>query len=116
MHPLPTRAICTSYLSNQDSTNLPPLHAYTIMGTLTTNTATASYVTSSFSQRMGWGERPALQLIAILTAYWIATLPLSLLNNATAVAYDENMFEVDARYSDATWEEETVAKLKAGWT
>lgn len=54
------------------------------MSTLTTNPASASYATSGFSRRMGWGSRPALLLIDVCTAYWTATSPLSLLDNPSA--------------------------------
>lgn len=48
---------------------------------LASNPATASYATSGFSQRMGWGSRPALLLIDVCTAYFTESSPLSILSN-----------------------------------
>lgn len=51
---------------------------------MNTNPASASYATSGFSARMGWGSRPALLLVDVCTAYWTASSPLSLLSNPAA--------------------------------
>ena len=48
---------------------------------LTTNPAHASYTTSGFSGRIGWGSRPALLLIDVCTAYFTPSSPLSILAN-----------------------------------
>lgn len=40
-----------------------------------------SYIKSGFANRMGWGQRPALLIIDVCTAYWSPSSPLSLLGN-----------------------------------
>ncbi|KAL4881657.1 Isochorismatase-like protein [Aspergillus karnatakaensis] len=47
--------------------------------------ASASYARSGFSNRMGWGKRPALLLVDVCKAYWSTDSPLSLLGNPPAV-------------------------------
>jgi nicotinamidase-related amidase len=51
------------------------------MDSLASNPATASYNTSGFARRMGWGSRPALLLIDVCTAYFDDKSPLSILSN-----------------------------------
>lgn len=40
---------------------------------------------------MGWGKRPALLIIDVCRAYWTEGSPLSLLDNAEAVAAPDSM-------------------------
>ncbi|KAK3060800.1 hypothetical protein LTS18_007656 [Coniosporium uncinatum] len=50
------------------------------------HTATASYASSGFSNRMSWGSRPALLLIDVCCAYWTPGSPLDCSSNPAAVA------------------------------
>ncbi|KAI0481297.1 putative N-carbamoylsarcosine amidase [Xylariaceae sp. FL0804] len=50
-----------------------------------------SYARSGFARRMGWGARPALLVIDVCRAYWDASSPLSLLDNADAAAAPDAM-------------------------
>lgn len=61
------------------------------MGSLATNPASASYASSGFSNRMGWGARPALLLIDVCTAYWTASSPLSILSNPAGARSPDSM-------------------------
>ncbi|KAL2811617.1 Isochorismatase-like protein [Aspergillus granulosus] len=61
------------------------------MASQITHSASASYAASGFSNRMGWGSRPALLLIDVCTAYWSEGSPLSLLANPAAVEAPDSM-------------------------
>ncbi|KAJ5930147.1 hypothetical protein N7466_005640 [Penicillium verhagenii] len=50
-----------------------------------------SYAQSGFSNRMGWGKRPALLIIDVCKAYWTEGSPLSLLGNPAAESAPESM-------------------------
>lgn len=50
-----------------------------------------SYLKSGFANRMGWGERPALLIIDVCTAYWSPSSPLSLLGNPDAEKAPDSM-------------------------
>ncbi|KAJ5917956.1 hypothetical protein N7454_010331 [Penicillium verhagenii] len=50
-----------------------------------------SYARSGFSNRMGWGKRPALLIIDVCKAYWTEGSPLSLLGNPAAESAPESM-------------------------
>ena len=51
------------------------------MGDYSENPATASYASSGFSNKMGWGKKPALILIDVCTAYWTKGSPLDISSN-----------------------------------
>jgi len=53
--------------------------------------ASASYVSSGFSNRMGWGSRPALLLIDVCTAYYTPGSPLDITSNPAAAASPASM-------------------------
>ncbi|OQV04032.1 hypothetical protein CLAIMM_08983 [Cladophialophora immunda] len=53
--------------------------------------ASDSYRRSGFSNRMGWGSRPALILIDVCKAYFDESSPLSLLSNPAGAASPESM-------------------------
>ncbi|KAL5342100.1 Isochorismatase-like protein [Aspergillus crustosus] len=53
--------------------------------------AAASYAKSGFSNRMGWGKRPALLLIDVCKAYWSPDSPLSLLGHPAAEDAPDSM-------------------------
>lgn len=53
--------------------------------------STASYVSSGFGRRIGWGKRPALLLIDVCVAYWTPGSPLDLTANPEAVKVPESM-------------------------
>jgi nicotinamidase-related amidase len=58
----------------------------------TTKDATAlDYERVGFSQKMGWGKRPALILIDVCTAYWSAGSPLDTSANPESVAAPASM-------------------------
>lgn len=50
-----------------------------------------SYARSGFSNRMGWGKRPALLIIDVCKAYWTEGSPLSLLGNPAAELAPDSM-------------------------
>lgn len=50
------------------------------------NAAAASYAASGFSNRMGWGKKPALLLINVCKAYWDTFSPLNTSSNPAAAA------------------------------
>jgi len=56
-----------------------------------TDATTASYERSGFSQKMGWGARPALILIDVCKAYWTEGSPLDTSANPESVAAPESM-------------------------
>ncbi|KAK4940869.1 hypothetical protein LTR10_019141 [Elasticomyces elasticus] len=53
--------------------------------------AATSYSQSGFSQRMGWGSRPALMIIDVCKAYFTEVSPLSLLSNPAGAAAPDSM-------------------------
>ncbi|KAJ5331901.1 hypothetical protein N7476_001684 [Penicillium atrosanguineum] len=53
--------------------------------------SSTSYARSGFSNRMGWGKRPALLIIDVCKAYWTEGSPLSLLGNKAAEAAPDSM-------------------------
>ncbi|KAL4908297.1 Maleamate amidohydrolase [Aspergillus multicolor] len=55
--------------------------------------SSTSYASSGFSNRMGWGTRPALLLIDVCKAYFVSSdvSPLSLLDNPTAASAPDSM-------------------------
>lgn len=56
------------------------------------NHASASaYASSGFSNKMGWGKRPALLIIDVCKAYWETTSSLDLSSNPAAVASPDSM-------------------------
>jgi len=61
------------------------------MSSVTAHAAAASYASSGFSTRMGWGSHPALLLIDVCTAYFTPDSPLSLLSNPTATRSPASM-------------------------
>jgi nicotinamidase-related amidase len=61
------------------------------MSSRTPHSATASYLKSGFSNRMGWGTRPALILIDVCKAYFVEDSPLSLLSNPSATECPDSM-------------------------
>lgn len=52
---------------------------------------TESFTGAAFGSRMGWGNRPALLIIDVCTAYWTAGSPLSLLGNSEAEGSPDSM-------------------------
>ncbi|KAI1614908.1 putative N-carbamoylsarcosine amidase [Exophiala viscosa] len=56
--------------------------------------AASSYSQSGFSNRMGWGSRPAIILIDVCKAYFTETSPLSLLANPAGASSPESMRKV----------------------
>jgi hypothetical protein len=73
-------------------------HTYTktleyIMTTSTSikDATTTSYERSGFSQKMGWGNRPALILIDVCKAYWSAGSPLDTSANPESVEAPASM-------------------------
>ncbi|PGG99244.1 hypothetical protein AJ79_08636 [Helicocarpus griseus UAMH5409] len=56
-----------------------------------THSSSASYARSGFSNRMGWGQRPALLIIDVCRAYFTTNAPQSLLDNPEAVASADSM-------------------------
>lgn len=61
------------------------------MAILATNKDTTSYHTAGFSNRMGWGSRPALLLIDVCTAYWTDNSPLDIRSNPEGAASPDSM-------------------------
>jgi len=57
----------------------------------TKDATTASYERSGFSQKMGWGDRPALILIDVCKAYWSAGSPLDTSANPESVEAPASM-------------------------
>ncbi|CZR58244.1 uncharacterized protein PAC_08135 [Phialocephala subalpina] len=57
----------------------------------TTDAASASYQRSGFSNKMGWGSRPALVLVDVCKAYWSEGSPLDTSSNPESVAAPESM-------------------------
>ncbi|KAJ5909971.1 hypothetical protein N7504_004614 [Penicillium tannophilum] len=53
--------------------------------------SSTSYARSGFSNRMGWGKRPALLIIDVCKAYWTEGSPLSLLGNPAAELAPDSM-------------------------
>ncbi|RDW65911.1 putative N-carbamoylsarcosine amidase [Aspergillus mulundensis] len=55
--------------------------------------SSSSYASSGFSNRMGWGTRPALLLIDVCKAYFVPSnvSPLSLLDNPAAASAPDSM-------------------------
>jgi len=53
--------------------------------------ASSSYQTSGFSNKMGWGARPALLLIDVCTAYWTPGSPLDISANPSGAASPDSM-------------------------
>lgn len=53
--------------------------------------SSTSYARSGFSNRMGWGKRPALLIIDVCKAYWTEGSPLSLLGNPAAESAPDSM-------------------------
>ena len=66
------------------------------MGDYTSHTATASYAQSGFSNKMGWGSRPALIMVDVCTAYWCSGSPLDTSSNAESAASPESMRQLVA--------------------
>lgn len=50
-----------------------------------------SYSHSGFSNRMGWGTRPALLLVDVCKAYFTEGSPLSVLSNAAGASAPDSM-------------------------
>ena len=67
-----------------------------------------SYRASGFSNRMGWGQRPALLLIDVCRAYWCAGSPLDTSSNPASAASPDVM----RRLLEAARE----AKIPVIWT
>ncbi|KAK5125002.1 hypothetical protein LTR85_001192 [Meristemomyces frigidus] len=61
------------------------------MSAPTENADFASYKASGFSNRIGWGQRPALLLIDVCTAYWTPESPLNTSSNPASAASPEVM-------------------------
>ncbi|KPI46060.1 Maleamate amidohydrolase [Cyphellophora attinorum] len=61
------------------------------MASLEDNPSHASYYSSGFSNRIGWGSRPALLLIDVCTAYWTPGSPLDITSNPAGNASPESM-------------------------
>ena len=53
---------------------------------LAAHPSTTSYASSGFSNRIGWGDSPALVLVDVCQAYWTEGSPLSTLSNPSSVA------------------------------
>jgi nicotinamidase-related amidase len=53
--------------------------------------ASNSYSQSGFSNRMGWGSRPALILVDVCKAYFTEGSPLSLLSNPAGASSPDSM-------------------------
>ncbi|TKA39998.1 hypothetical protein B0A55_13546 [Friedmanniomyces simplex] len=51
----------------------------------------ASYRATGFGNRIGWGQRPALLLIDVCTAYWTPGSPLDTSSNPASAASPEAM-------------------------
>lgn len=51
----------------------------------------SSYVDSGFSNRMGWGKRPALLIIAVCQAYWDSSSPLDTSQNPAEAASPDSI-------------------------
>lgn len=56
-----------------------------------THTESLSYASSGYSNRMGWGERPALLIIDVCRAYWEPSSPLNISQNPAANASPDSM-------------------------
>ncbi|KAJ7768970.1 N-carbamoylsarcosine amidase [Mycena metata] len=56
------------------------------MTDLITHTESASYARSGFSNKMGWGQRPALLIVDACVAYWAESSPLDLSSNPAGAA------------------------------
>ncbi|KAJ6595076.1 N-carbamoylsarcosine amidase [Mycena vulgaris] len=61
------------------------------MTTLFTHAEAASYISSGFSKKMGWGVHPALLIVDACIAYWEPTSPLNTSNNPAAAASPASM-------------------------
>lgn len=57
----------------------------------TNHPASSSYTASGFSNRMGWGERPALLIIDVCRAYWDTSSPLDISSNPAANASPDSI-------------------------
>lgn len=53
--------------------------------------STASYASSGFSNKIGWGSSPALILVDVCQAYWTEGSPLNTLSNPSSVASIDEM-------------------------
>jgi nicotinamidase-related amidase len=58
---------------------------------LAEHASTASYASSGFSNKIGWGSSPALILIDVCQAYWTEGSPLNTLSNPSSVASLDEM-------------------------
>ncbi|KAL6248196.1 hypothetical protein RBB50_004451 [Rhinocladiella similis] len=61
------------------------------MSSAISHAASGSYAASGFSNRMGWGSRPALMLIDVCKAYFTEGSPLSLLANSAGASSPASM-------------------------
>lgn len=61
------------------------------MSAPTENADFASYKASGFSNRIGWGQRPALLLIDVCKAYWTPESPLNTSSNPASAASPDAM-------------------------
>lgn len=61
------------------------------MGDFSNNPANASYTSSGFSNRIGWGSKPALLLIDVCSAYWTPGSPLDITSNPAGNASPDSM-------------------------
>jgi len=62
-----------------------------VMVPIVSHPASASYSESGYSNRMGWGSRPALMLIDVCRAYWTESSPLSILSHPALAAAPDAM-------------------------
>lgn len=61
------------------------------MADFSTNPDAASYASSGFANRMGWGKKPALLLIDVCLAYWTKGSPLDISSNPAGNASPDSM-------------------------
>jgi nicotinamidase-related amidase len=55
------------------------------------NSAFQSYQSSGFSNKMGWGSRPALLIIDVCKAYWTPGSPLDISSNPSAAEVPDSI-------------------------
>lgn len=61
------------------------------MAAVSSHPDTASYATSGFGNKMGWGSRPVLLMIDVCKAYWTTGSPLDIQSHAPSAAAPDSM-------------------------
>lgn len=82
---------CEIFHTAHNAKNWRITKARAIMAHPTSNAAYDSYKASGFNNRIGWGQRPALLLIDVCTAYWTPGSPLNTSSNPASVASLDSM-------------------------